>query len=206
MKYDLTGQKFGRLTVISRCTTPGKLTFWECQCDCGRQTTVTGTSLRNGRVKSCGCWHKEESALRAASQFTKHGKNQTRLYRIWKSMRTRCLNPHSKDYSNYGGRGIVPCSEWNNFEIFEKWAVSHGYQDGLTIDRINVNKGYSPENCRWISRSEQNNNKQNTVRYTVNGITKTVLEWSKESGISYGVLLSRAKNHCAESDFLVPTK
>lgn len=204
MLIDLTGEKFGRLTVIFRSDKPGHMVYWNCQCDCGNTTIVPGASLKNGRIKSCGCWHKEESALRAAKQFTKHGDAGARLYRIWKSMRNRCLNPNNTHWDAYGGRGITVCPEWDDYTVFRKWAMSHGYTDELTIDRIDVNGNYCPENCRWAAFDEQANNKRNSRLITIGGVAHTLAQWSAISGINRGTLKSRLKSGWSDEDLLRP--
>ena len=121
-----------------------------------------------------------------------HGMSQTRLYKAWINMRSRCTGRYYKGYKNYGGRGIKVCKEWmDNFVNFKQWALNNGYQDNLTIDRIDVNKDYEPTNCRWIPKSEQENNKRRNVRLTYNGITHNLMEWSKILGVNYTTLKSR---------------
>ena len=155
---DLTGQKFGRLTVIERAdNTKQGQAKWLCQCDCGRKTVVMGKSLRNGNTKSCGCLQKETIGYKR----TIHGQTNTRFYRIWCGMKSRCYNKKNPHFHLYGGRGIKVCNEWlKDFQTFYDWAIANGYADNLTLDRINVNGNYEPSNCRWITRKEQNNNKR----------------------------------------------
>ena len=143
---DLTGQRFGRLTVLERTELK-----WLCKCDCGNKKIVAGGHLVSGDTKSCGC-------LRI-----KHGMRNTRLYSIWHGMKERCYNTKHKFYKHYGGRGIKVCEEWkNDFQTFADWALSHGYADNLTIDRIDVNGNYEPSNCQWATNAEQQRNKRNS--------------------------------------------
>ncbi len=142
MIKDLTGMKFGKLTAIKYFKTGNSLK-WICKCDCGNEIICYGYDLQRGRTVSCGC-HKK-----------KHAGRYTRLYSIWQSMKKRCLNPNHRFYKYYGGKGIGICDEWvNDFSAFREWALSNGYSDTLTIDRIDSSKGYFPENCQWITVSE----------------------------------------------------
>lgn len=179
---DLTGRRFGMLTVISRANNKGEETMWNCQCDCGSISVVQGNNLRRGKTKSCGC------------QRIKHGKKGTRLYNIWGGMKKRCNCPTHMWYKRYGGRGITVCDEWNNdFQAFYDWAMSHGYSDDLTIDRIDNDKGYSPDNCRWASETEQKNNRSNNQIVEIDGKSQTLAQWSEDTRILYGTLYRRYK-------------
>lgn len=191
---DLTGQRFGRLTVISRSDfikKDGKReTAYICKCDCGNETKVLAYNLKNGHTTSCGCLLAENRGKANAT----HHESRTRLYRIWARMRRRCVNPIDPRYEMYGGRGIKICDEWmNSYESFKNWSLSHGYQKNLSIDRINNNKGYSPDNCRWADQRMQSNNTRRNVRYTYNGETHTRAEWARIVGISVNNLDHRLK-------------
>ena len=155
---DLTGLKFGRLTVIKRAGSnkDGRAT-WVCTCECGEISIKTGKLLLNGHCKSCGCGEYESRV----NNITSHRLSNTRLYTIWRGMKQRCYYPKHKDYHNYGARGIIICDDWlSNFEFFYNWAITNGYQDNLTIDRINVNGNYEPNNCRWVTWREQRLNQR----------------------------------------------
>lgn len=156
-RVDLTGRKFGYLTVIGRGRWSGPHQLWTCQCACGVQTDVYGRCLVAGETKSCGC-----AKGRIISQkITRHGLSGHPLYRIWVGMIWRCTNPTSIGWKNYGGRGISVCSEWaNDVWAFFAWAVSNGYRPDLSIDRINNDGNYEPDNCRWATRSQQAQNKR----------------------------------------------
>lgn len=200
---DLTGDVFGRLTVIGEVEpyiSPkgNKSRRWLCKCECGNLTTVTMQHLKTGHTQSCGCYS-QENRIRSG-KLTKHGLTYkggkvTRIYRIWSQIKTRCYNPHDEHYKDYGERGICVCDEWReDFESFHHWAVNNGYSNGLTIDRIDVNGNYEPSNCRWATSKEQSANKRNTVLVTYNGETKTLKEWSEITGINYQTLFWRYKN------------
>jgi len=185
---DLTGQIFGRLTVISRSENKHGRAYWRCKCECGNEKDVIGKELKSGNVKSCGCLRKEI----VGTQFRTHGATETRLYYIWSSMKKRCENPyHEKHKKDYQGRGIAVCNEWHDFSVFQEWALANGYADNLSIDRIDNNKGYSPDNCRWTDSKTQANNKRNNVHITFNGITQTIAQWADSLGMAFNVLHNR---------------
>lgn len=187
---DLTGQKFGRLTVLKFSYRKGTNYFWKCRCDCGNEIDVVSGSLKRGLTKSCGCYNLEKIIERN----TKHNLNDTRLHNIWVKMKQRCLNSKDVAYKNYGARGISVCDKWlNDFKAFYDWAINNGYSDNLTIERINVNGNYCPENCTWITKSQQCLNTRKNVFLTYNGMTKTIKEWADYFNVSYSAFFHRVE-------------
>lgn len=186
---DMSGLKFGRLTVIEFVGYDKyRSAQWKCKCDCGNEVIVDGRCLRRSNTKSCGCLNKDSHITHPNHKI--HGMSGTRIYRIWKAMKARCSNQNDV---LYGGRGIIVCDEWKSFVPFYKWAIKNGYDENKSIDRINVNGNYSPDNCRWSLISEQANNKRNNKRITINGETYNALEWSKITGVSYQTIWKRMK-------------
>lgn len=189
---NLENQKFGRLTVIDRAedytSASGRnYIVWNCLCDCGNTKKVLAKNLLAGLTKSCGCLHKEI----ATKVNTIHGLCYNRIHNIWRGMHNRCREGYEGAYKHYAGRGIKVCDAWNDFAVFCEWATSNGYEEGLTIDRIDVNKEYSPDNCRWVTQKIQTNNKRNNILLEYKGKFKTVKQWSEELGIKYSVLKYR---------------
>lgn len=185
---DFIGKQFGRLRVIDfagidKCGHAR----WLCECDCGNIVVKLGTNLKRGLTTSCGCRRVEV----AREQKTTHGMYGSRLYNVWSGMIQRCENPNDKLYHRYGGRGICVCNEWYDFENFLDWSLNSGYQPDLTIDRIDNDDGYYPENCRWANRITQGNNTSTNRRITYGGETHTIAEWSRLFGVNYDRLYRR---------------
>lgn len=158
---DLTGQRFGRLTALNREPSKNSITMWRCRCDCGNELIVRNDSLCSGKSKSCGCLKRE----RTVERNYRHGDSHSRLYNVWRGMKQRCSDPKHISYCYYGERGITVCEEWQDFAAFHDWALANGYDEDAprgrcTLDRIDVNGNYGPENCRWVSMKIQQNNHQ----------------------------------------------
>lgn len=205
---EVIGQQFGEWTVLKYNGCDGKNTTYLCKCSCGIEKVVRRNTLLKGLSKSCGCkrgYHVSESQSGKPKKghpnpFCGMGEGKTRLHIIWDGMKRRCNCPTDKHYMWYGGRGITVCDEWSNsFQAFKKWAISNGYKDDLSIDRIDVDGNYCPENCRWVTQREQCRNKRNNVMLTLNGITMCAKEWSNLTGIKDGTICYR-KNRLGWSD------
>ena len=186
-----SGMKFNRWTAIKPM---GKdkhnHAVWLFRCDCGNEKIVGRYEVFMGKSKSCGCYSYEN--LKTGNNRRKHGMCGTRIHSIWQGMRQRCNAPkNSRDGKWYSSKGIKVCDEWNSFEAFYKWAMENGYNDTLTIDRIDSNKDYEPSNCRWVTWAEQANNTCMTRHITYKGETHTFREWSNITGLSYEILNQR---------------
>lgn len=200
-KIDRTGKEYGNLIVLReaepRYTKSGiKLPMWECKCSCGNVITVFASNLTSGHTTQCReCSQKDFIGNRKT-----HGLRHTRLYSMWACMKTRCYNANSKTYQRYGALGITMCDEWlgdNGFENFAKWANENGYSEGSdrfnnSIDRIDVTKGYYPENCRFVNASVQSNNRKYCITFTdVDGEVLTMKQLARKYDISYGTMHTR---------------
>ena len=182
---NLTGKKFGKLTALY-CVSNGKRRMWYCKCDCGefKGKPVSTHDLKTSKTRSCGCLKENFTTLT-------HGKSNTRLYYAWAGMKQRCFNKNNASYHNYGGRGIVVCDDWLNFEPFYEWAMTNGYEEGLTIERKDVNGNYEPNNCCWIPKAEQTLNTRINRRVRYRGEVKTLSEWANELNLDYQVVYDR---------------
>ena len=192
------GDVYGRLTVLERAPdhiqpSGFRKPVWKCQCSCEKKTILLVTSNRlldkKCPTRSCGCLQKE----RVSEANRTHGEYRSKLYKIHNSIKQRCLNPNNVYYYNYGGRGIEVCDEWLKYENFRDWAISNGYKDGLSIDRINNNGNYEPSNCRWATMIQQSNNKRTNAYLTYNGETHTETEWSRILNVSREMIRGRVR-------------
>ena len=185
---DLTEQRFGRWVVVSRDTSKAR-TYWNCKCDCGKEMSVCACSLTSGKSISCGCFNVEGTVARCLSHGHANGGNGTRTYNCWRNMKARCTNQKNHKWADYGGRGITVCATWITFDGF--LADMGECPPNHSIDRIDVNGNYTPDNCRWADPTQQANNQRDNTRLTLRGITKTVSEWARELGIHHTTILQR---------------
>ena len=188
---DEVGNRYYSLMVIDRVESVNGYARFLCKCDCGNESIVRGSDLRSGNTKSCGKCKREW-----------HGDSASRLYNIWCHMKRRTENPQDAAYEDYGGRGIAVCDEWNKYSAFKEWAISNGYNDSLTIERIDVNSGYYPSNCKWIPVNEQAKNRRSCHFITIKNETKCVSEWAKEFGIKPRIVLERMRSGWSAEDAL----
>ncbi len=188
---DLTGQRFGRYVALHRGVDwrPGN-PAWVCRCDCGTEKTVRAASLRRGTTVSCGCYNSENKRAMCVERNTTHGMSGSREYIVWSNMVQRCHDPNSTNYSDYGGKGIAVCDRWRKFENFfadmgQKPSPKH------TLDRSDSSLGYSPDNCRWATMKEQENNRTNNRRITFRGETLTLMQWAERTNLRREVIAAR---------------
>lgn len=191
------GKRFGRVVVESYYDSLNGHSRYKCRCDCGNEKIFVGTELRRIQNPSC-------NDCKISPKYV-HGMTDTRIHIIWMDMRSRCADLNNP---NYGGRGIKVCDEWSDdFQAFYEWAMDNGYTDELTIDRIDNEKGYSPENCRWANAETQANNKRNNIYIEYKGKTQTIPQWSRELGIKNSLLRGRYyRGWSAEDIFTIPAQ
>lgn len=179
------GQVFSRLTVVGnefslRRDGGERKRFVVAQCECGKFLFVNSMSLVRLSTHSCGCFRSECLVAKNKDNST-HGQRNTPIYRSWRGMKNRCYNRKIKEFARYGARGITVCDEWrNDFQSFYEWSIKNGWQEGLSVDRIDNNSGYSPDNCRWATDKQQSNNRRDNISVTHNGRTMTLAQWSRE--------------------------
>lgn len=199
---DMEGMQFGRLTVIKRVPTPKHLrvTHWECRCECGNLITTSRPNLITGHTTSCGCYALETKIGNKHRET--HNESRTRLYHIWQSMKQRCYDKNHEGYEWYGGRDIKIYDEWMEYINFSKWAKANGYKTNLTIDRIDVNGNYEPNNCRWATIKQQNRNKTTTRYIELDGTKKSLGEWSEILDIPMNTIINRLDRGCDAKEAL----
>ena len=211
---ELVGKKYGRLTVQKYLYIQNHKAYWLCKCDCGGEKITSTFALTTSQCKSCGCLPRE-NGIRLNKMITKHNMSSTRVYRILAGMKRRCYNPKDKEYHCYGGRGIKICDEWldkeNGYKNFCEWALSNGYDNNkkgteCSIDRIDNNGDYCPENCRFVTMKEQCNNLRKNKRYDYNGENYTISQLSEKDNIPYCTLFWRLKKWDIEKALTEPVK
>lgn len=196
IRKDLTGERFGKLTVVEFDCMQGHMSKWKCKCDCGGTKSVRSDHLTAGHTKSCGCME-FENRKRIAGHNRTIKADHIRLERVYRAMLNRCYRAENRNYRNYGGRGISVCNEWReNFVNFCEWALANGYDETAeygecTLERIDVNGNYEPSNCKWISSYEQSINKRDTIRFNWDGGIHTIRELSQITGIPEGRIRGR---------------
>lgn len=199
---DLAGKRFDRLLVlrevsrVQKGNKDGYRYYWLCLCDCGKETEVLAEHLIAGNIRSCGCLRNEK----AKTNTFIHGMTKTKLFGVWTGFKDRCRNPHNSRYANYGARGIKVCEEWGDFLVFKEWSDNNGYREGLSIERIDNDGPYSPENCRWATKEEQSKNTTRSKFITYNGFTLIQSDWARKLGISISSFKERISKGMPEED------
>ncbi len=199
-KVNMVGRIFGRWKVLSEdpIRTRSGTVKYLCMCECGNMKSVSGSILRKGESTSCGCYNRDVITKEAPVY-------KERLHNVWNSMKQRCNNPRDKAYKNYGSRGIKVCESWSkDYLAFRKWALSSGYKQGLWLDRIDNEKGYCPENCRWTSPGLQARNKRTTVMVEIDGVSKCITDWSAYSGVPACTIARRMELGWTKDKLLCP--
>lgn len=193
---DLTGQKFGSLTVLGIDESKdARQTYWICECECGVIKSIRGDGLKSGSVRSCGCLKRKQDRINLTKNHS-HKMSGTRIYREWQGMRGRCYNENNARWTRYGGRGITVCDEWrDSFQAFYDWAMANGYDDSLTIDRIDNDGDYCPENCRWATTQEQARNRRTNIDIRIGNATRTLSEWCEIFRIDANAAYARYKRN-----------
>jgi hypothetical protein len=208
-RLQLIGQTFGRLTVIGNApnyVSPGgqRHSQWLCRCECGTEKAIRGSELRKGAVQSCGCWNSEVTTRRNTTHGMAKRGQRNRAYEAWAGMLQRCTNPNDKEWRNYGQRGIRVCDAWQAFEAF--YADMGNPPKGTSLDRVDVNGGYCPENCRWATSAEQARNKRTNVWVEYEGQRMVLEDACEMAGISRATVYSRMKAGRPESEWFRPVK
>lgn len=200
--HDLTDRRFERLTVIKFVEVRNRRAYWLCECECGNTKIIRGDALLSGRARSCGCI-KKEMEMKNLHIENMHGCKKHPVYTTWINMMNRCYKADNINYKNYGGRGITVCDEWHDVKCFCRWADETGYVKSLTIERIDVNGNYCPENCTWIPKSAQELNKRNTARIMYNGELQPLVLVARQLGLNVGTVKNRWKKGIRNNDVLL---
>lgn len=193
---DISGKRYNKLVVLEDGFKKDNDIWCKVLCDCGNIKFIRKSSIKNNNSRSCGCIH----SIELSDRNKKHLLSKTKIYKIYHAMKKRCYDKNDNEYKNYGERGISICNEWlNDFMIFYNWSIQNGYTEGLSIDRIDVNGNYNPNNCRWIEKSIQQLNKRNSIRFLINGDYKNLCIICKEYNIKYSIVYKHLKKYGEES-------
>ena len=209
---NLTGQRYGLLTVVELVGfNKWNAAMYLCHCDCGNEKVILGASLRSGNTRSCGCLSTRKDGGNNFDAYHRQHPGDLRprdkrICSIWLGMRYRCNSKGCKVYKDYGGRGIKICAQWDDFYVFQEWSLSHGYSADKSIDRIDNDGDYCPENCRWTDMKTQGNNRRNSRYYTYRGEIHTLAEWARKTGIPWWVLDDRIKKGKPPDEVFKPIK
>lgn len=191
------GKKFHKLKIVD-FVYKNKRWLWKCECECGKTSVVYPNQVIRGKTTSCGC----NRSVTFTEMHYKHGKSGTRIYKIWKDMRRRCNINDIQHNRHYGDRGISVCDEWEDFDTFYEWAMENGYNDKMSIERIDVNGNYTPNNCKWIPVEEQTFNTRKTINITIGGISKPIGQWADELGLKRTTVYSRMRRGATPKEAL----
>jgi len=207
-EIDISNKKYGKLTAIKKAFYKKGKSYWVFRCDCGNEKIIIKDNVVKGQTKSCGCLQKEIAKITQLKNRAIHKKSRTRLYNVYSAIKARCYNKNVNNYNRYGGRGITVCDEWkNNFMSFYNWAIKNGYKEnekrGLcTIDRIDNNGNYCPENCRFVNNTIQARNTRKNHNITINNETKTLTEWIHIYKICQSTFFNRKKKGFSDIEAL----
>ena len=198
-RIDLTGENINGIQVVEvRGKAKSGDILWDCVCKCGKDFYSTGSAIKSGRTKSCGCFQIQQ----VKKSNSTHEGSKTPLYKVWRTMKTRCENPNSEKFTRYGGRGIKVCSEWQDFTVFRDWAIENGYSDELSIDRRDNDGDYKPSNCRWVTMKVQARNTSSNRWIELHGVKKTLAEWSELTGLKRKTISGRLDRGWSDEDAL----
>lgn len=206
---DLTGQKFGKLTVLSYAfSDKHRVSHYLCECECGNQKIISGQNLSKGLTKSCGCIKKSKKSNDKPQKRDRFKwASYDRIYRIWYGIKYRCYYKTSTSYKKYGAKGVTMCEEWkNDFQNFKQWALENNYAENLTIDRIDNSKGYQPDNCRFVDYQTQNNNRSCNHYITIDNVTHTITEWLRIYNLRRSSYDKRIKKGYSEIEAITTPK
>lgn len=206
-KIELKGQKIGRLMVIEECgKDKHRNILWRCKCDCGNEVIAKGCDLNRKHLLSCGCYQKEMASKANITHGATINRKTPKLYMVWSDMRARCHNKKHHAYKWYGGKGVNVCQDWLDYINFQKWAYQNGYEEGLTIDRIDSDKDYCPENCRWATRKEQSNHLSSCVFFKFNNELLNITQFCEKYYVTPSTFYKYARKNITVDNLMLCIK